>query len=235
VYFWKRSGENRWDFMETKIKTEPYGIVYFIGAAEAGPVKIGFTADRTAGSRLAQLQTGSHEALVVLGTVEAGPAVERAIHKVLNAHCIRGEWFERESALALCSRLNETASRHSGDFIRRLMRAADMYLVCDQVDGSIESKVASSLVFNIAHELQNVNTDKPLPFQSWLKGQVDRDDPTGDLAKDFANSATFPGVGNLETYLAFIEETEGNAAMIRAVMDAWIECDLAVVGLKYGE
>lgn len=186
------------DFTRSKMKIDPYGVVYFVGAAESGPVKIGFTTDRTVESRLAQLQTRSHEKLFVLGVVEAGPAVERAIHNVLSAHAVRGEWFEREPALALFARLNDTTTSPYGNFARRLMRSADIYLVCDQANESIECRVASDLVFDIARDLANVNTDNPLPFRSWLKCQIERDDPTGDLAKDYAGNSAFPDVGNLE-------------------------------------
>jgi hypothetical protein len=223
------------NFTRSKMKLDPYGVVYFVGAAESGPVKVGFTSDRTVESRLAQLQTGSHEHLVVLGAVDAGPAVERAIHNVLSAHTVRGEWFEREPALALFARLNDTTTSPYGKFARRLMRSADVYLACDQAEESIEYRVASDLVFDIARELANVNTDNPLPFRSWLNGQVERDDPTGDLAKDFAGNSAFPDIGNLETYLAFVAANGSHAAVTRALIEAWIECDMAVSSLRYAE
>lgn len=175
------------------------------------------------------------EKLVVLGTVEAGPAVERAIHNILSQHLVRGEWFEREPALALFARLNDTTTSPHGKFARRLMRSADVYLACDQAEESIEYKVASDLVFDTARELANVNTDNPLPFRSWLKGQAERDDPTGDLAKDFASNGAFPDVANLETYLAFVVAKDSHPAVTRTVIEAWIECDIAVSGLRYAE
>lgn len=219
----------------SRMKDDPYGVVYFVGASTSGPVKIGFTTDRTAESRVAQLQTGSHEELVILGTIEAGPAVERAIHSVLDAHSVRGEWFEREPALALYARLNDNSTSHYGEFARRLMLSTDIYVNCEEATEAIEFKVARNLIFDIARELANVNTDNPLPFRSWLKNQSERDDPTGDLAKDFANSKAFPDVGNLETYLAFVDATGGHAAVTRAVVDAWIECDMSLSSLRYVE
>lgn len=223
------------NFTRSKMKVDPYGVVYFVGAAKSGPIKVGFSTDRTVESRLTQLQTGSHEELVVLGTIAAGPAVERAIHNVLSAHAVRGEWFEREPALALFARLNDTAISYNGNFVRRLMRSSDMYLMCDETEQPIEFKVASHLVYDIARELSNVNTENPLPFRSWLNLQTERDDPAGDLAKDYANNSAFPDVGNLETYLGFIDATGGHAAKTRAVIDAWIECDIAISRLKYVE
>lgn len=219
----------------SKMKIDPYGVVYFIGAAESGPVKIGFTTDKSVESRLAQLQTGSHEKLFVLGAVDAGPAVERAIHNVLSTHLVRGEWFEREPALALFARLNDTTSSSYGGFARRLRFAADIYLTSDRGNESIEYRVASDLVSDIARELANVNTDNPLPFRSWLKSQTERDDPTGDLANDFAANRAFPDVGNLETYISFIIATNSHAAVTRTVIEAWIECDMALSSLRYVE
>lgn len=219
----------------SEMKTVSYGVVYFVGAAESGPVKVGFTTDRTVESRLAQLQTGSHEKLLVLGKVDAGPAVERAIHNVLSTHLVRGEWFEREPALALFARLNDTSSSPYGSFARRLMFSADIYVTSDRADESIEYRVACDLVTDIARELANVNTDNPLPFRSWLKCQAERDDPTGDLAKDFATDREFPDIGNLEAYLAFIIAKDTHAAVTRTVIEAWIECDMAVSSLRYAE
>ncbi|MEK6664225.1 MAG: GIY-YIG nuclease family protein [Pseudomonadota bacterium] len=212
-----------------------YGVVYFIGARTSGPVKVGFTTDRFVSSRLSNLQTGSHEELVVLGQVEAGPTVERAIHNLLSSHAVRGEWFEREPALAVYARLNDTATHGHSVFVSRLARASDVFLACDAADDSLEFKVARDLVFDVTRDLSSVNTDKPLPFCSWLKNQTERDDPTGDLAKDFASDPLFPSLGNLETYLAFVVEKGSGSAITRTVVEAWIECDIAISSLPYSE
>ena len=212
-----------------------YGVVYFVGAETSGPIKIGFTTDHTVASRLAQLQTASHEKLVVFGSISAGPTVERAIHNLLLAHLVRGEWFEREPAFAILARLNDTATYYHSDFVSRLMRSSDLFLVCDQAEDSIECKVARDLVFDVARDLSTVNTDKPLPFRAWLKHQTERDDPTGDLAKDFADDSRFPTVGNLETYLTHVVDAGVHAAITRTIISAWIECDMAVTKLKYTE
>lgn len=223
------------NFNHLKMKIDSYGVVYFVGAAESGPVKIGFTTDRTAASRLAQLQTASHEKLIVLGTVEAGPATERAIHKFLSAHLVRGEWFEREPTLVLFARLTDTSSLPHSSFSRRLMFSADSSLTSNRRDESLLLRVACDLVTDISRELSNVNTDEPLPFRSWLKFQVERNDSTGDLARDFSADCAFPDVGNLETYLEFIVSTNSRAALTRAVIDAWIECNVKISELRYVE
>lgn len=213
--------------------SETYGVVYFVGARTSGPVKVGFTTDRIVLSRLSQLQTGSHEELVVLGKVDADPTVERAIHNLLSSHAVRGEWFEREPALAVCARLSDTATHGHSDFVSRLTRASDVFLACDAADDSLEFKIAHDLVFDVARDLSTVNTDKSLPFRSWLKNQVERDDPTGDLAKDFTRDSSFPAVGNLEAYLAFVVARGSRSAITRTVVEAWIECDIAISSLPY--
>lgn len=218
-----------------KNSSDIYGVVYFVGAKSLGPVKIGFTSDRTVSSRLSQLQTGSHEELVVLGQVDASPAVERAIHNLLASHLVRGEWFEREPALAVCTRLNATASHGFSNFVSRLARASDVYLVCDSADESLEFKVAADLVLDVARDLSTVNAENALPFRSWLKNQAERDDPTGDLAKDFSSDPQFPALGNLEAYLLFIIERGVHSAITRTVVEAWIECDMAISGIKFVE
>ena len=218
-----------------KRSSEIYGVVYFVGAQAVGPVKVGFTSDWTVSSRLSQLQTGSHEELVVLGQVKASPAVERAIHSLLASHSVRGEWFEREPALAVCTRLNDTAAHGHSEFVSRLARASDIYLACESTDDSLEFKVAADLVYDVARDLTNVNTASPLPFRSWLKNQAERDDPTGDLAKDFSDDSQFPSLGNLETYLSFIVERGVRSAVTRTVVEAWIECDMAISNIKYLE
>ena len=214
---------------------EVYGVVYFVGAQGAGPVKVGFTSDRTVLSRLSQLQTGTHEELVVLGRIEASPAVERAIHSLLASHSVRGEWFDREPALAIFTRLNDTTSHGRSEFVSRLAHASDIYLNCEAENDSLEFKVAADLVYDVARDLAYVNTENPLPFRSWLKNQAERDDPTGDLAKDFASDSQFPGLGNLETYLSFLVKRGVRSAVTRTMIEAWIECDLAISGIKYLE
>jgi len=101
-------------------RSELFGVVYFVGPKHTGPVKIGFTADQDVVSRLKQLQTGSHEELVVIGKIDGGPSVERAIHNFLSPHLVRGEWFDRQAALALLARFErKTLSHNKGDFYER--------------------------------------------------------------------------------------------------------------------
>jgi len=78
-----------------KPKLIPY--VYFVQAISGGPIKIGTTLDLEA--RLRELQCGNPEKLRYIGTVEGDLKTERALHKKLSAHRIRGEWFHPVAAV----------------------------------------------------------------------------------------------------------------------------------------
>lgn len=66
-------------------------VVYFIQAGAGGPIKIGVATDIA--RRVATLQTGSPEPLVVLATIAGGRAVEGRFHRALSLHRLRSEWF----------------------------------------------------------------------------------------------------------------------------------------------
>ena len=67
------------------------GQVYFITYGESGPIKIGFTSNFD--YRLQHLQTSCPYPLVVLGMIDATPALEYALHQQFREHRMRGEWF----------------------------------------------------------------------------------------------------------------------------------------------
>jgi hypothetical protein len=71
------------------------GWVYFIQGGDR--VKVGWSRDVP--RRLAQLQTASSEALKLLGTLPGTRERERAIHRMLAAIHVRGEWFHAEPGL----------------------------------------------------------------------------------------------------------------------------------------
>lgn len=64
--------------------------VYFVECA--GRIKIGFSNDVAA--RLRQLSTGAPGKLNLIATIEGPHRLERAIHRHLKAHRVKGEWFE---------------------------------------------------------------------------------------------------------------------------------------------
>lgn len=79
------------------------GLVYFISDDES-PVKVGWTT--TLARRLSEFQTAHWVELRVLGTISATAEAETHCHRELAAYRVRGEWFEREPALALLARLS---------------------------------------------------------------------------------------------------------------------------------
>ncbi len=211
-----------------------YGIVYFIGQEESGPVKIGFTADRTGQRRLNQLQTGSPEKYVILGSIGAGPSVEKAIHNLMAPHRISGEWFDRNEALALLSHLNDDHDNPPSNFPLALSDAvpdSDENATSDLQ--KLASTVASHLISDRVQELLWISIEKPLPFKAWLTSQLSRDDPTGDLALEIKHDSNFPSLGSLIDYLQYITQVSSNPSITRAVIDAWIECSLSTKALLY--
>lgn len=65
--------------------------VYFIQVGCDGPIKIGRSTAPLA--RLATLQTGHSEPLRLLVTTTGGDELEKALHRRLSSHRLRGEWF----------------------------------------------------------------------------------------------------------------------------------------------
>jgi hypothetical protein len=69
--------------------------VYFVQAESGGPVKIGVSTDRALLGRLAQLQGGNPELLVIRRFVDGGYRVEADLHARFADYRIRrSEWFE---------------------------------------------------------------------------------------------------------------------------------------------
>jgi hypothetical protein len=227
----------RFDLMAS-VKGEAHGVVYFIGHGKAGPIKIGFTADRDPMPRLRQLQTGSPECLQVLGTVEAYASIERKIHTLLAPHMIRGEWFERDAAISVLNRLRNNACFHQSVFVDRLLFSISIKSIPQDEDDEEEAlhvQVAKSLIRDMAKQLRRVNTDQPLPFRCWLMTQTNQDHATGDLARDMIQDADFPSVGSLSDYLSHVKSMSDSPAVVRATIEAWIECDAAIRGLATRE
>jgi hypothetical protein len=71
----------------------PVPLVYFIGAGDNGPIKIGIAASPP--QRLASLQVGHWLKLSILATVDGGRPAERAYHNRFAAYRLHGEWFDR--------------------------------------------------------------------------------------------------------------------------------------------
>jgi predicted DNA binding CopG/RHH family protein len=73
--------------------------IYFAQSVDGGPIKIGRAHDPL--RRMRELSLLSPVRIVLLGTMISEQAVveEKTIHGQLQAHRIRGEWFEADAAL----------------------------------------------------------------------------------------------------------------------------------------
>lgn len=71
--------------------------VYFIQRGNDGPVKIGFAADIA--GRVASLQTGCPEKLVVLAALGGSAHTEKSIHREFADARLGGEWFSPTARL----------------------------------------------------------------------------------------------------------------------------------------
>lgn len=65
--------------------------LYAIQCGVDGPVKIGITGKL--GARMSQLQSASHERLLLVGVGEGDARDEADLHKALGDERIRGEWY----------------------------------------------------------------------------------------------------------------------------------------------
>lgn len=212
-----------------------YGKVYFIGDGNLGPIKIGFSSQSDLKSRLGQLQTASPNQLEIIGSFNGYVKNEQKVHHFLAPHRLRGEWFEREAALAVYNCICSKATMPHSEFVEDLFYAASS--VHDPRKSSEEDEGdEDSLPFYVAHELlsdyystiKSSAPDQPLPLRAWLLSQVERDHPVGDLAKDVKDDSEFAAVASLPEYLEYIRYVASSSAVTRTVVDAWVECRNAV-------
>lgn len=73
-------------------------VVYFVRRGGRGPIKIGKAIDVE--KRVASLQSGNAERLVLLGTAAGGAKMEREMHKRFAEYRLGGEWFRYAGKLA---------------------------------------------------------------------------------------------------------------------------------------
>lgn len=69
------------------------GTLYVLQALSGGPYKIGWTSKPSAKARRADAQTYHPETLCLLRETPAYAAQEKAVHKLLEAFRLSGEWF----------------------------------------------------------------------------------------------------------------------------------------------
>lgn len=86
-----------------RVQPTDLGWIYFVEASPDSPIKVGWASDIA--KRVAALQTAHWQELRVVGQVPGDQPAEAEAHYELRPHRLRGEWFEREAALALLERL----------------------------------------------------------------------------------------------------------------------------------
>lgn len=80
-------------------KNLDYGYVYFIQCGIDGPIKIGYSKDKTAEARLTVAQVYNPVKLTLLCVIEGGRRKEQELHKLFKLNNIIGEWFKPTSEL----------------------------------------------------------------------------------------------------------------------------------------
>jgi hypothetical protein len=216
-------------------KEERYGKIYFIGSRSSGPIKIGFSGQSDLKSRLSQLQTSSPEHLEILGSFSGYLKNERKVHDFLALHRLRGEWFERDAALAVCNyfkteKKNNKFAGELSDVAWSLDGVKDDEYDDDSYEEPLAVAVGRALLLDYWERLWKSYPDEPLPFRAWLLTQAERDHATAELANDCKHDPRFPAVASLPEYL---QHVSGSWEVTRTVIDAWVECHAAVFSLAH--
>lgn len=108
------------------------GYVYFVQAADGGPIKIGWTENPE--RRVEQLQASTHQELRLLDYILGDRRVERALHDLLADYRVRGEWFD--DCLVVRDAINDTMR---GAEVRDLRESLRERVVEEVVDHLIEA------------------------------------------------------------------------------------------------
>ncbi len=88
-----------------RTSAEDIGAIYFANAAGSGLTKIGFALDVR--DRLHGLNVGSPVKITLVSQVLATRAAEKALHQVLKAHRVKGEWYDENLAYSVLDGLGE--------------------------------------------------------------------------------------------------------------------------------
>lgn len=71
--------------------------IYFVQAGEDGPIKIGLASNVV--SRVAALQTGCAQKLILLLQCKGDRDLEKSLHQKFAAHRLHGEWFRPDAEI----------------------------------------------------------------------------------------------------------------------------------------
>lgn len=78
-------------------------VVYMVGIEGEPYIKIGFASELS--SRMINMQVSSPKKLMVLAVFAGDQVTESLLHRELQEHHVRGEWFDYDEAKALAARL----------------------------------------------------------------------------------------------------------------------------------
>ncbi len=84
------------------------GVIYFVQGEYGGPIKIGFSTDLR--KRLGSLQSSNPYKLILLMAIPGSRKTEQGIHDRLNAHWLRGEWYN--DAPAIYEKIERLREKH---------------------------------------------------------------------------------------------------------------------------
>jgi hypothetical protein len=80
-------------------------VVYVVGVEGEPYAKIGFASELSA--RVIGMQVSSPKRLIVHCVMEGSLKVEAILHREVQEHHVRGEWFDLEPVKALCEKLSK--------------------------------------------------------------------------------------------------------------------------------
>lgn len=93
-------------------------VVYMIGMRNSNAMKVGYASNL--GKRITGMQVGSPEELFIYAVFAGSRISEQHVHRELQEHHVRGEWFEAEAVMKLA----ENLARHG--YARMRLKLGDV-------------------------------------------------------------------------------------------------------------
>lgn len=181
--------------------------VYFIQAG-TGAVKIGVAADPF--KRLSELQTGNHEPLRIIATVEGDVEHESSFHARFASHRLRGEWFAAEPVLAA---LNRVHVPYKTEELKSLFIKCDVcYQHIDPPEGIVTWKNYDDEPGSYNHRIVHKTPGVP-------REQI-CDDEENDQSMELDLALSNDGIQRL---VAFMLETNADAARLAGLIHRLLE------------
>lgn len=155
------------------LEDDEEGYVYFIGPERGdAPVKIGTA--RNPVRRLAGLQSGHYERLVILGLLPGSFKFEKELHETFARDRVRGEWFRRSEAIL---KMIENAHTHEAPARRRappvvraqVSRCDDSFLVKDYHTGAVYYRTDKEL--DARQFAKAINKASRAVVEDWIRSK----------------------------------------------------------------